>query len=800
MTVEIDMPELPEIPGYKIIRVLSEGEKASVCLGSGEKTNRKVAIKIFDPFSFADEKSAEAYFEQVKKLSTLEHRNIISVFEAVCQDKLRYVVMEYLEGSIKDRLLDQARSGQQELVIESNIITEDQAGQIEDAGIASKPITLLGALSIAKQIGGALDYSHQAGFLHRNINSENIMFRQDGTPVLMNFGIIPETGSDKTEAKARITVGTPDFMSPEQWRKEELDGRSDIYSLGVVLYEMLTGHLPYEGDMSVGVVVKHLQEPVPPLPDQIKQYQTLINRTMAKRPKDRVQNGKELGELIDSLLDSPQKSLEEEAESSSQVFQSEREIEDYIMPQRDRLVSFGSEDIDDTGKEEEDLDRPGIHETPGFRKSPAGEKRGFIAEFFSDPAKPALVVVMIFLLGLAVYFLTKTFKREAVPPPPAETQQQSTVSQKAVPTKPREKKPTRPTKQASQQTLQDEEYQKNYQQAEELFNAQQYEAASQILEVAKKIKNSKETKKLENNIRQAQKEKDEKDFQQYFSIAQSEFRRGRYEEAQQNLELAIKIKTTYEVTELEQQLTFKLKELEAGKQVEEKKRQATERQDNETFRRSSISNTTMSYQAYLRKFPDGLHAQEARKRIETLKGGRLAPLTTKQTMPVGTVKLRTKPKALNPAEVKSMLKKWGFFDNLDNKTGNFRNSFSVKIMGRDRVVLDEATGLMWHTGGSNEYMSFAKAEAWVDKFNRMGYAGFSDWRLPTLEEGASLLENQKSANGLFIDAVFFGRQSWIWTADPYGSDGRWLVRFDSGDVYGRSVFDSNYVRVVRSIQ
>jgi serine/threonine protein kinase len=790
MTVEIDMPKLPEIPGYKITRVLSEGEKASVYLGSAEKSNQKVAIKIFDPFGFADEKSAEAYFEQVKKLSALEHRNIISIFKAVCQDKLCYVVMEYLEGSIKDRLLGQTRSGQQELVIESNIVAEDQAGQVEDAGIASKPITPQEALSIAKQIGDALDSGHQAGFLHRNINSENIMFRQDGTPVLMNFGIVPETGSDKA-------VGTPDYMSPEQWRKEELDGRSDIYSLGVVLYEMLTGHLPYEGDMSVGVVVKHLQEPVPPLPDQLKQYQALINGTMAKRSKDRIKNGKELGELIDSLIDSPQESPEEEAESPSQVFQNEQEIEDYVMPQRERLVPSGS---DETSAAEGDRDRPMIHESSRFTKPSADRKRGFIAEFFSDPAKPALVMVMIFLLGLAAYFLSKTFKKESVPPPPAETQQQSTVSQKAIPPKSGEKNSTRPTKQASKQTLQDEEYQKNYQQAEELFNAQQYEAALQIVEVTKKIKNTRETKKLENKIRQAQKEKDEKDFQQYFSNAQSEFRRGRYEDAQQNLEQAKKIKTTYEVTELEQQLMFKLKELEGERQVEERKRQATERQDNETFRRSSIGNTIMSYQAYLRKFPDGLHAQEARQRIETLKGGRREPLETKQTTPVVKVKLRTRPKALSPAEVKSMLKKWGFFDNLDNKTGNFRNSFRVKVMGRDRVVVDEATGLMWHPGGSGEYMSFAKAEAWVDKFNRMGYAGFSDWRLPTLEEGASLLENQKSANGLFIDAVFLGRQSWIWTADPYGSDGRWLVRFDSGDVYGRSVFDSNYVRVVRSVQ
>ncbi len=135
---------------------------------------------------------------------------------------------------------------------------------------------------------------------------------------------------------------------------------------------------------------------------------------------------------------------------------------------------------------------------------------------------------------------------------------------------------------------------------------------------------------------------------------------------------------------------------------------------------------------------------------------------------------------------------WGFFGH-----STIIHSYGLKEINGDKVVIDHATGLMWHQPGSDENMEWEEAKKWVRELNLRGHAGYSDWRLPTVEEAASLLEPGES-NGLYIDPVFRNYQEWVWTGDEYGSEGAWGVYFGGGLVFWVNFDSEFYVRPVRA--
>jgi ssDNA-binding Zn-finger/Zn-ribbon topoisomerase 1 len=158
-------------------------------------------------------------------------------------------------------------------------------------------------------------------------------------------------------------------------------------------------------------------------------------------------------------------------------------------------------------------------------------------------------------------------------------------------------------------------------------------------------------------------------------------------------------------------------------------------------------------------------------------------------------------KTLSVSEVQSMPNvsirnryDWGFFGH-----STINHDYNLKAVGGDKVVVDNTTGLMWHQSGSRKYMNYKKAMKWISKLNKSGYASYQDWRLPTIDEAASLLEPSRR-NGLYIDPVFSKKQKWIWTGDKtdYGSEAAWFVRFYDGNVYRGYILYNCYVRLVRS--
>ncbi len=160
-------------------------------------------------------------------------------------------------------------------------------------------------------------------------------------------------------------------------------------------------------------------------------------------------------------------------------------------------------------------------------------------------------------------------------------------------------------------------------------------------------------------------------------------------------------------------------------------------------------------------------------------------------------KFRSESKTLTTNTVISMLQDKGFFDSAKNKNSHgFSNNYKVQHNGE--VVYDRASGLMWQQHGANREMTYKGAKAYIDKINSDQFAGYSDWRLPTLEEAMSLIEPEKNSDDLYIDSIFESKQKWIWTSDLYNDSGAWVVLFDYGRFFnlGKGVHDG-YVRAVR---
>jgi len=274
-----NMDDFPDIPGCKIINLLGEGSVAKVYLGIQETLNREVAVKILEPYLSNNKVTAARFEKEAKTAAKLSHASIVQIHDTGRVGHYHYIVMEYLEESLHERM---NRDPQRKIYPEV-------------------------ALDIVEEIMKALDYAHFKGVYHRDIKPANIMFRQDSTPVLVDFSIVRVFDSPDHLTRSGMIIGTPYYMSPEQAKaKDDVDGRSDIYSLGAVFFEMLTGEKPYEGESQASVIIQHISEPVPVLPEYLKRFQPLIDKMMHKDRDKRLSCGPEFTQALDKLFTTPE--------------------------------------------------------------------------------------------------------------------------------------------------------------------------------------------------------------------------------------------------------------------------------------------------------------------------------------------------------------------------------------------------------------------------------------------------------------------------------------------------------------
>jgi beta-lactam-binding protein with PASTA domain len=252
---------------YLIERKLGSGGMADVYLAEDKELGRRVALKLLNERHANDEQFVERFRREAQSAAGLNHPNIVSIFDRGQAEGTYYIAMEYLEGRTLKELL--VRNG-------------------------PTPVPI--AIDYARQMLGALAFAHRNGIVHRDIKPHNIVVRKDGRLKVTDFGIARSGASQMTEAGS--IVGTAQYLSPEQARGAPVDARSDLYSLGIVLYEMLTGNVPFTGDAPVEIAMKHLTA-IPDPPSELRpeiphDLDAIVMRALSKEPDQRYSSAEEM--------------------------------------------------------------------------------------------------------------------------------------------------------------------------------------------------------------------------------------------------------------------------------------------------------------------------------------------------------------------------------------------------------------------------------------------------------------------------------------------------------------------------
>lgn len=251
-------PSFPAIPGYRFLQTIARSLKSEIHVAWSEELGHNVAVKVLrtGPLSSAEAGEEERFERERELLTRIKHPAIVDIYDWGHGDDFRYIVTEYFA------------SGSLELRIRNLMTVKD-------------------SVDIFLQIAGALVAVHAAGLAHRDLKPANVMMRPDGRIVLIDFGLAKHVEADAQLTSAGEVRGSPYYISPEQAEGAPVDQRSDLYSLGVIFYEMLTGTRPFRGTTVIAIIQSHRNDPIPVLPQELSRFQPLIDGLLAKNPAER---------------------------------------------------------------------------------------------------------------------------------------------------------------------------------------------------------------------------------------------------------------------------------------------------------------------------------------------------------------------------------------------------------------------------------------------------------------------------------------------------------------------------------
>jgi tRNA A-37 threonylcarbamoyl transferase component Bud32/CheY-like chemotaxis protein len=261
------------VRGYRRIRQLAGGRVSDLYLAESEQAGALVVLKVARDREQENDldQSFRRFLQEYEIVRRISHPSIVRLYDLGVSDEHAYLVMEYFRaGDLRTRM----RAG----------------------------VTLREALRITAAIAGALQAIHSAGILHRDLKPGNIMLRDDGSIALIDFGLAKDATLESEMTDRGLIFGTPHYMSPEQGHGESIDARSDLYSLGVVLFEMLARAKPFADDNPMAIIYKHRHAPIPKLPEESAALQPLIESLLAKRPEDRLADATVAAELLNTLV------------------------------------------------------------------------------------------------------------------------------------------------------------------------------------------------------------------------------------------------------------------------------------------------------------------------------------------------------------------------------------------------------------------------------------------------------------------------------------------------------------------
>ena len=251
------------VSGYTVVHPIGQGGQAMVYLAEREHDGLRVALKVLDRKLRDNAVFMERFVREYKLISSLSNEHVAKIYDQGFAGEHVFIAMEFLpSGTLATRIHE---------------------------GLNTRA-----ALRIGLQIAIALDAIHSRGIVHRDLKPSNILFRADGRPVIVDFGLAKDLGSNVVLTIAGKLLATPRYMSPEQCMGRDVDTRSDLYSLGVILYEMLTGKKIYDKANVAELVRLHVSEPCPRLPEELAMHQPLLDRMLAKNPDERFQSAAEL--------------------------------------------------------------------------------------------------------------------------------------------------------------------------------------------------------------------------------------------------------------------------------------------------------------------------------------------------------------------------------------------------------------------------------------------------------------------------------------------------------------------------